>query len=912
MSLRKWEEIQKMLRKEVGNDVCVRAIMKDPLHTELTAYEILGVGREADKAEVEKAFAQALRRHVPPYVAQAARDMLMRKEKRLDRVLCDVTLYDDACLGRLAPNPLEDASVLGSARRLKTAEAWEQQLKRDFPNVGIAHSLGVLWYWWAVYEEQRQDVLVSALPAERLAGKQSKTDLLKAVCTKDGAHGNRGTSNCEHTACAWHEDCCFSAPPLEEMWRRVIAYWSMLWVSPDLWDKWLGLLPAEADKGKKKQGESLRNRLADSAQRYGQRLGGDHPITARYRQLQVALASEAQTAKAMAASGYRTRRGRVGAGVMMLEYLGLLETVRSQVDELVSKDPKNKDMRQLQKVLSPCFPITVLLDNDKPEEALAQIERLSGKVRKSKEADQLRGWAFLLLGRQQRSVRRIEDALTSWGKALESDLTDEMRREVQREVVSTCQSQAAAIQNRDVDQAIDILQKGLALVRDSKLELALADALVTRAIAVFNSGQKELGKASSVASRRRIAQRLLTAKADLEQAAKLGSKDAEKNLKAAESILEAIHDPFMDLPDKVYELIREAQQASGRRDWELAVDKCKAAYRLKKDRRVADALAEALTNRAIASLNKGQEEMKGTPNATARKRIASSFEKAKADLELAAKLGSTRAAENLQAAERLLADLNSGIFEVRELVSAADAAAGREDWDTAVERLREAGRKAGAQTPAFVRKNLAMSLANRAVRNANRAVKMLDDAASAHRDAVETLLGNLRHHYGDNCAMCGTSRYSSYGQSWFTVTLPDGTSAQLCSGCTARLQSLQESAPKPNAEALSLLGSARDDLREAAELDSESEYVRKNLEDVNKLVNEVGGVIPSATPKRARTRARAAGTRSPSPAAGLGERNPPVSHTTTSEWWQSLVGFLAATWWLWLPVLGWLLSRGCR
>ena len=210
--------------------------MKDPLHIGSTPYETLGVGRGAAKAEVEKAFAEALRHHVPPHVAQAARDALVRKEKRTERALCDVLLYEDECLARLTPNPLEDASGLSPRKRLASARAWEQQLKRGFPDVGIAHSLGVLWYWWAMHEEQRQDALVSALPVEQLADKQSKSGLLKAACAKNGARCEPGGRNCERTDCVWREDCYSSAPPLEEMWGRVIAYWSMLSVSPDLWD----------------------------------------------------------------------------------------------------------------------------------------------------------------------------------------------------------------------------------------------------------------------------------------------------------------------------------------------------------------------------------------------------------------------------------------------------------------------------------------------------------------------------------------------------------------------------------------------------------------------------------------------------------------------------------------------------
>ncbi|MFA5251560.1 MAG: hypothetical protein WC454_03115, partial [Phycisphaerae bacterium] len=32
-------------------------------------------------------------------------------------------------------------------------------------------------------------------------------------------------SACSHTNCFWRQDCCSSAPRLEIMWEKTIAYW---------------------------------------------------------------------------------------------------------------------------------------------------------------------------------------------------------------------------------------------------------------------------------------------------------------------------------------------------------------------------------------------------------------------------------------------------------------------------------------------------------------------------------------------------------------------------------------------------------------------------------------------------------------------------------------------------------------
>jgi len=139
--------------------------MKDPLQTEQTPYEVLGISSGTTSAEVDRAFMEALRRRVPPNIAKSARDALLDESRR---AWTDARLYDDSALAQVSPSPVEDAHVLARGHRLATATQWERQLRARFPDPHLVHCLAVLWYWWAHFEQERFSALVDARwPASR-------------------------------------------------------------------------------------------------------------------------------------------------------------------------------------------------------------------------------------------------------------------------------------------------------------------------------------------------------------------------------------------------------------------------------------------------------------------------------------------------------------------------------------------------------------------------------------------------------------------------------------------------------------------------------------------------------------------------------------------------------------------------
>jgi hypothetical protein len=244
--------------------------------------------------------------------------------------------------------------------------------------------------------------------------------------------------------------------------------------------------------------------------------------------------------------------------------------------------------------------------------------------------------------------------------------------------------------------------------------------------------------------------------------------------------------------------------------------------------------------------------------------------------------------------------------EATGLLQQANEAAGREDWDTAVEKLRQAMKIAGARPPDVLKKNLAASLANRAVKKANRAVEVLGNAGKAHQDMVSSLTSKIRNHYGLNdCALCGKSKYSASGDAWFTVTLAGGTTAELCGRCTAQLRALQENTPEPDPGAVALLRAANADLTEAAALDPSSEYVKKNRDALADLLSKMPGDIAKSSSPAAK--------QPPSPPKQPRKASSTAKSTTSDTSIGQKIGkILAATWWIWIWVLIWLFSKGCN
>ena len=141
--------------------------------------------------------------------------------------------------------------------------------------------------------------------------------------------------------------------------------------------------------------------------------------------------------------------------------------------------------------------------------------------------------------------------------------------------------------------------------------------------------------------------------------------------------------------------------------------------------------------------------------------------------------------------------------EATKLIGKANAAAGRSDWDTAVDHLREALTVVGKGPRDIIKKNLATSLTNRAAGNVNQAIGRLNNSQTRQAEEVQAFFaGGIKNPwdkpssiYGSllnpGCKHCGESNNFGARPS-YTVKTPDGGTAELCESCVEKLKSLIE------------------------------------------------------------------------------------------------------------------------
>jgi len=533
--------------------------MKDPLQTIPTPFEVLNVEPDASKAEIKMALIETLAaRRVPAHEAKKAFDSLSHPLEQAKRLILQ---FPAEGLGRLIPNPMRDRNVLSPARRADTAEAWQRQLSRTFPDIETIHCLAVLWYWWTLYEEHRIKALAEAALASCTVaeGTFTKHDLIRAACAADGVTCDpTDYRNCVRKDCPWLEDCRSSAPGPEEMWHRVIAYCGALAAAPEFWSGWPGVSESEANELRERFVNSLHLELV-ALSRYYSRLikackgaevkdelaelpgvgpggaedlrragvcslgevvrGGIRQLSGilnvsmeraqeilararrtmlngsalpgRYLALNLMLATEMETAAAMAKVGMRTMHGNIHCGVLMLHNLGLMDTVRAKVRHMLQLNPNNKGLQRLCDALSRHFSIAVLVANDKPAEALLAIEHLPVNHDHCPEVLQLKVQALDLLAEQQESLGHVEDALVSWADVLKYAGSKDLEQRTRDKIVSLCKSYTAeALRSADLDRAISVIKMAENIMKHGDLQLALGELLYQRAIRTF-SGLRE-------------------------------------------------------------------------------------------------------------------------------------------------------------------------------------------------------------------------------------------------------------------------------------------------------------------------------------------------------------------------------------------------------------------------------------
>jgi len=525
--------------------------MNDPLRAAPSPFEVLGVDHRAGDAEVTAAFGARLGHGGNPQTLLAARKTL---QDPVARALADALDYWEEDFGVLSPSPFDDSTILEPDRRWQTARVWEEQLKARFPDLAAAHSLAVLWRWWADY--------ASADP--RRAG------------NGDGALS------------------------LDQIWQMTIGYWSMLANADTFWQDRARGDSEVAGAARERVVADLRGRLYAACSTC--RESGDREGAAALERLDVALDTEVQMGKVISAC-VRTPNGQITCGPLLLGHLQLLDAVTGQVDQALAGDPGREELKTLREALSPLSHVAILIDKEQAQRALDALGELPAAERGSAEAQALRTRALELLARQQEEVGDFDTALATWKKALSEAAGEAEREAIRAQVVSAGLQHANELADTQRPQAIALLKKALAVADDEKLRLTLADLYFQNGLETFLAAQKKIEdkgptKTSIAAMNKGLR--------DLERAADLGHTRAGEQAEAGRQVVASLPSP------EIAELVAKAMAATQKEDWKAAIGALEKAVALAgpdPPESLKENLAVLLVNRGVQTANKASAMM---------------------------------------------------------------------------------------------------------------------------------------------------------------------------------------------------------------------------------------------------------------------------------------------------------------
>lgn len=586
-------------------------ITRDPLQTEKTPYELLALDRRAGDEAVKRAFSRAIAaskgRRGDLRKLREARSTLFRP---VQRALLDILLYDPKVVSRLSPTYETDGSFLGLGARQATAKAWTTHLRAHFPDLPTIHSLAVLWYWWATHEGERFAALAEALSESGVPARTvtTKRRLLQNISASEARTCRPGPGAlCPDPDCRWHDECSYTCPPIDVIWRKAIAYWSVLIASHKFWTEQAGLSPSVAGEAREAMDNALREPLFKLRERF-ERASAPR-LASLFRQLEIDLSTELQAAHDMIRAGASLlgpNADGVGCGRLLLKEVDQLEAVRRKVDARLRASGENGHLQGLKLGLTAYADVAQLLTRDRWDDALAQLEKLPQAEQDSAEVRRLNAKALIAKGHQEASVGDVSAALKSWHSALQVTDDHELREEATTAIVSSCLARAATLGKRQTDEAISILEEGRRLVTSRNLDLRLADLLCDQAVTIFNETQEKIKarQGPPTASDIRALEKGL---ALLERAGPLGSDRARGQIATAQQVLEAVKQARKPpQPPQWMEWVKKANDAAGRDDWDTAITYLRrvlsaagteAPATLKKN------LATCLANRAIGQVN---------------------------------------------------------------------------------------------------------------------------------------------------------------------------------------------------------------------------------------------------------------------------------------------------------------------
>ena len=512
--------------------------MKDPLHIEKNAYDILEIPETADKKTIEAGYKNAVMRQTQDAVP--ARSTLIDPT---DRALVDMFIYRDDYLSLLGISDAEQNHL--RIDRPAVFRKLDELNKKNFPEIGPqTFCMAVLLYWWAINEEE----------------------YYWSIKTGSNTRGSVAGS-----------------PNIDILWQQNIAYWVSIINSENAVLAWLNnknyyntVFNAEKAKAICQKLKIEISRIFDRYIQHNQE-AGDKDRVEMYRALELSYNTDLDTAARIREIGFKKEvNGRsfpIYCGKLMLQEMDQLGFIRSQLDVLKQAYVKdNRIIKIIEKVaisLSEYHYITLMINNKDYDGALRTIEGLSIFERSREEVINIHATALFEKGKNRMESDMTEEAIELWKEVLN---INKLSDEYSEEILTISKAKAADLLQRNPESAVRLICDCLELAKnDPELEQLLA-------LAYSRLGMRKLGLATQEfekdKDRDKIKKAIKSAVADLEESVKLNPSDANtiENLRLARSYIDTLDIPVtppvnnttvsLGFNDEGIKLLKEAEEYS--------------------------------------------------------------------------------------------------------------------------------------------------------------------------------------------------------------------------------------------------------------------------------------------------------------------------------------------------------------
>jgi len=371
-------------------------------------------------------------------------------------------------------------SYLKEGNREKSTETFKEELKKDIKNPWIIHSLALIYYWWAISEEEKY-----------FKGEQTET---------------------------------INPEKLDQLWDCTIAHWILLMNMTEFWRNWakekkkLWKMDIPVDTVTNLKKKLLDENLFQVFTNFidGYKIQKKKEDVQRHEEYLTKLLFEKKSAryykdyisklikssKPIPLPQYKDKSAlekfNISAGLMFFKEYKKLDEVNTLISSLLEADPDNVKLCMLNIIYSPDnlgYFLILADDKNNPKQALEELNKLSGGKKKKTAISESATFKYvnanvmMKMGIMLVEQGEVLKALDNWSSAKQiinksskgSDqksfkkLFSNLNKELEDVVAQTCEQEAKRKnQAKKTKEAIKILEKGVKLVNKKSLKEHLA------------------------------------------------------------------------------------------------------------------------------------------------------------------------------------------------------------------------------------------------------------------------------------------------------------------------------------------------------------------------------------------------------------------------------------------------------